>query len=174
MSAVSVTEAAAQGNRVATRTATSSTARRLGRLGFATRGAAYLIVGWLAVRAAMAGEGAATDKHGALDAISQQPLSVMLLLAVTVGLFGYAAWSLVRAVFDAERRGHDAGGLGARTGNAVATLSYGGLALSAANLAIGSGTAGRGSDASLGVVGLGLVMYGLFSLVEPRYRRLLE
>jgi len=146
--AVSVADAASHGNQVAARTATNSTAVRVGRLGFVARGAVYLMVGWLALRAAVAGEGTATDKQGALEAIAQQPLGLMLLVAVAVGLFAYAAWSLVRAVFDPERRGHDAGGLVARGGNAVATLSYGGLALAAANLALGSGSAGKGSDAS--------------------------
>jgi len=148
MSAVSVEQAASDGNRVAARTATSSTAVRIGRLGFAARGAVYLIVGWLSLRAAAAGEGTATDKQGALEAIAQQPVGIMLLVAITVGLFAYAAWSLVRAVFDPERRGHDAGGLVARGGFAVATVSYAGLALAAANLAMGSGSAGKGSDAS--------------------------
>ena len=58
------------------------------------------------------------------------------------------ARSLVRGVFDPERRGHDAKGLIARAGYAVAGLSYGGLALGAAQFALGSGTAGKGSDAS--------------------------
>jgi hypothetical protein len=148
MTAGSVAEAASHGNRAAARTATSSTAVRLGRLGFVARGAVYVIVGWLALRAAVAGEGTATDKQGALEAIAQQPMGVILLVAVTLGLFAYAAWSLVRAVFDPERRGHEPGGLVARGGNAVAMLSYGGLALAAANLVTGSGSAGRGSDAS--------------------------
>lgn len=176
MSTTSVAEAASHGNRVAARTATSSTAVRVGRLGFAARGAVYVIVGWLALRAAVASEGTATDKQGALATVAQEPLGVMLLVAVAVGLFAYAAWSLVRAVFDPERRGHDAGGLVARIGNAVASVSYGGLAVAAANLAIGSGTAGKGSDAStqdwtahllsvpLGsvlVIAVGVVLFGL-------------
>jgi len=54
----------------------------------------------------------------------------------------------VRALFDPERRGHDAGAVVARVGYAVAGLSYSGLALAAAQLALGSGTAGQSSDAS--------------------------
>jgi hypothetical protein len=62
-----VAEAASYGNRAAARTATSPTAVRIGRLGFAARGAVYMIVGWLALRAAVAGEETATDKQGAPD-----------------------------------------------------------------------------------------------------------
>jgi hypothetical protein len=139
--------AAAQGNRAVARTATNPTAVLIGRIGFVARGAVYLIVGWLALRAAV-GIGAATDKQGALEAIAQRPEGAILLGAVAVGLFAYTAWSLIRAVYDPERRGHGAGGLVARIGYAIAGLSYGGLALEAAHLALGSGTAGQSSDAS--------------------------
>jgi hypothetical protein len=106
-----------------------------------------MIVGWLAVLAAFGGA-ASTDKQGALEAIGQLPLGAVLVGAVAAGLFAYTAWSLVRAVFDPERRGHDAKGVVARAGYAVAGLSYAVLALGAAQFALGSETAGKGSDAS--------------------------
>lgn len=139
---------ASTGERAAARTATNSTAVLLGRMGFVARGAVYLIVGWLAVRAAVGVGSAATDKQGALEAVRQEPGGAVLLGLVAAGLFAYAGWSLVRAVFDPERLGHKAGSIVARSGYAVAGLSYAGLALAAANLALGSGTAGKGSDAS--------------------------
>jgi len=71
-----------------------------------------------------------------------------VLGVVAVGLFAYAGWSLVRGVFDPERLGHDAKAVVARAGFAVAGVSYGGLALAAAKFALGSGTAGKSSDAS--------------------------
>jgi hypothetical protein len=138
---------ASTGERAVSRTATNPTAVLIGRAGFAARGAVYVIVGWLAVLAAFGGA-AATDKQGALEAIGQLPLGTVLLGVVAAGLFAYAAWSLVRGVFDPERRGHDAKGLVTRAGYAVAGVSYGGLALGAAKFALGSGTAGKGSDAS--------------------------
>jgi hypothetical protein len=139
--------AASTGERAVARTATNSTAVLIGRAGFVARGAVYFIVGWLAVMAAFAGS-AATDKQGALEAISQLPQGALLLGVAAAGLFAYALWSLVRAVFDPERRGHAAKGVIARAGYAVAGLSYAGLALGAAQFALGSGTAGQGSDAS--------------------------
>jgi Domain of Unknown Function (DUF1206) len=139
--------AASTGERAVARTATDSTAVLIGRVGFAARGGVYFIVGWLSVQAAFNGA-AATDKQGALEAIGQLPLGTLLLGLVAAGLFAYAAWSLVRAMFDPERRGHAAKGVVARVGFAVAGVSYGGLAVGAAQLALGSGTAGKGSDAS--------------------------
>jgi uncharacterized protein DUF1206 len=148
MNVRSVARGASARNRAVARTATNPTAVLIGRIGFVARGAVYLTVGWLALRAAVGVGTAAADKQGALEAIAQQPAGAILLGAVAGGLFAYAAWSLVRAVFDPERRGHRAGGLLARVGYAVAGLSYAGLAAEAAHLALGSGTAGQGSDAS--------------------------
>src|ERR1700687_2389901 len=99
--------AAATGERAVARTATDSTAVLIGRAGFVARGAVYFIVGWLAVMAAFGGS-AATDKQGALETIGQLPLGTVLLGVAAAGLFAYALWSLVRAMFDPEQRGHDA------------------------------------------------------------------
>jgi Domain of Unknown Function (DUF1206) len=142
-----VPDMASTSERVVSRAATDPAAVFLGRAGFVARGAVYVIVGWLAVLAAFGGA-AATDKQGALEAIGRLPQGTVLLGAVAAGLFAYAAWSLVRGVFDPERRGHDASGLVVRGGYAVAGFSYGGLALAAAQFALGSGSAGQGSDAS--------------------------
>lgn len=139
---------ASTGERAVAQTATNSTAVAIGRAGFATRGVVYVIVGWLALQEAF-GSGAGTpDKQSALQAISQLPQGALLLGVAAAGLFAYAAWSLVRAVFDPERVGHDAKGVVARVGFAVAGASYGGLALAAAQFALGSGSPGKGSDAS--------------------------
>jgi hypothetical protein len=134
--------------RAVARKATNPTAVLLGRVGFAARGTVYVIVGWLALRAAVGVGTAATDKQGALEAIAQRPEGAILLVLVAVGLFAYAGWSIIRAVFDPERRGHGAAGLAVRVGSAIAALSYGGLAVAAANLALGWGSSGKGSDAS--------------------------
>jgi hypothetical protein len=144
-----VPRAASSGKRAVARTATDDKAVAIGRAGFAARGAVYVMVGWLSLVAAFGGGGAAADKQTALEAIAQLPFGKILLGLVAVGLFGYAAWSLVRALFDPERRGHDAKGLFARVGFAIAGLSYAGLALGAAQFALGSAAStGQGSDAS--------------------------
>jgi hypothetical protein len=106
----------------------------------------YLLVGWLTLQAAV-GTGTAVDKQGALEAVAQQPMGTALLIFVCAGILAYAAWSVVRAVFDPERRGHDGGGIVARLGYLVAAVSYGGLGVGALKLALGQ-SAGKGSDAS--------------------------
>jgi Domain of Unknown Function (DUF1206) len=178
-----VPHTASTGQRVVARNATNSTAVSIGRAGFVARGAVYLIVGWLALQSALGTGGAATDKQGALQAIDELPQGPLLLGLVAAGLFAYAAWSLVRAVFDPERRGHDSKGLVTRLGYAVAGISYGGLALGAAQLALGSGTGGPGSDASTQdwtarllqapfgpplVIAIGLVLIGIAAVEFAR------
>jgi hypothetical protein len=137
----------AAGRRAVNRKATSSTAVVIGRVGFAARGAVYLIVGWLALQAAVGIGTAVTDKQGALEAVAQQPMGTALLIFVSAGILAYAAWSVIRAVFDPERHGHDAGGIVARVGYVVAAFSYAGLGVGALKLALGQ-SAGQGSDAS--------------------------
>ena len=140
--------AAARGNRAVAQTATNPATLLIGRIGFVARGVVYVIVGWLALRAAVGVGGAATDKQGALEAVAQQPEGALLLIVVAGGLFAYTVLSVIRAVFDPERRGHRAGAVVQRIGYVIAGLSYGGLALEALHLAVGSGSAAKGSDAS--------------------------
>src|SRR5882762_7862407 len=106
--------AASAEKRAVAQKATNPTAVLLGRLGFVARGVVYVIVGWLALRAAVGVGTAATDKQGALKAIAERPEGAILLGVVAIGLFAYAGWSVVRAVFDPERRGHGAVGLAIR------------------------------------------------------------
>jgi hypothetical protein len=138
----------AGGRRAVDRRATSSPAVAIGRVGFAARGAVYLMVGWLALRAAVGiGTAEVTDKQGALEAVAQQRAGTALLIFISAGLLAYAAWSIIRAVFDPERRGHDAGALIARLGYVIGGFSYAVLGVSATKLALG-GSAGQGSDAA--------------------------
>jgi hypothetical protein len=175
MSVRSMSRAASSGNRAVAEKATNPTAVAIGRAGYVARGAVYLIIGWLSLQAAV-GTGTATDKQGALQAIAQQSEGAILLGIVAVGLFAYAAWSLVRAVFDPDRQGHDAKGVIARVGYTIAGFTYGGTALAAWQLARGTGNGGQSSDASTQdwtarllatpvgpplVIGLGVILLGI-------------
>jgi Domain of Unknown Function (DUF1206) len=118
------------------------------RMGHATKGVVYLIIGGLAVALAAGHGGRATDQRGALQTIAAQPFGKFLLIVVALGLLGYALWSFIQAVFDPDREGHDAKGIGARIGVAFVGVAYAGLAVGAFQLALGSGTAGSSSTTS--------------------------
>jgi uncharacterized protein DUF1206 len=109
---------------------------RLARLGYAARGAVYVLVGILAVQTAFGARRQVTDTRGALHVVAQQ--SVALLAVLAVGLFGYALWRVVQGVLDAEGKGSDPKGLAKRAAMVGSGLIYGGLALAAARMALGA------------------------------------
>jgi len=70
----------------------------LARAGLAARGALYLVVAALAVQVARGHGDERADKQGAMQAVVRQPLGRVLLLALAVGLGGYALWRFVEAI----------------------------------------------------------------------------
>ena len=115
----------------------------LGRAGYAAKGVVYLLVGVLAAQAAMGTGGDTTDSEGALLHILQAPSGNVLLGLIALGLAGYALWCALAAGLDVEHKGADLQGVVARAGYAVTALIYGGLALTALGLIMGTrGTAG--------------------------------
>ena len=118
------------------------------RCGYAAKGLVYLIIGGLAAQVAIGAGGAVTDKKGVLHTIIAQPLGYILLGVVAVGLFGFALWCFIQAVFDTEGKGTTAKGLIARIGYAAVGITYAALAYGAFQLVVGSGSGGKGSNAS--------------------------
>lgn len=109
--------------------ATSPVVVGLARLGYAVKGVVYVVIGVLAILLVTGHGGSATDQNGALKAIYDSPLGEgfgrVLMIIVTVGLFGFALWSLIQAIFDTEGEGHKAKGIAARIGYAFVGISYG-------------------------------------------------
>jgi hypothetical protein len=113
----------------------------LARLGYATIGVVYLMIGTLATQAALGTGGAIADTRDVLVTIARQPFGRVLLGLTALGLSGYVLWRLVQACFDPERKGTDARGLLTRLGFAVSGLAYAALAVLAARMALGVGGA---------------------------------
>jgi hypothetical protein len=109
---------------------------RLARLGYASKGLVYFIVGFLAAQAAFSMGGRTTDTSGALSAIVNQPFGKFLLFLVTIGIIGYALWRIVQTIIDPEHQGQkmDAKRIAQRIGYALSALAYAGLALTAVKL----------------------------------------
>ncbi|MEO7368133.1 MAG: DUF1206 domain-containing protein [Gemmatimonadaceae bacterium] len=100
---------------------------RLGRLGYIAKGVVYIVVGFLAVEAAVGAGGGTTDTQGALRVIGDAPFGKVLLFTVAIGLLGYAVWRLVSALVDGEGRGDKPSSIMLRTGDALRGLAYGSL-----------------------------------------------
>src|SRR5262249_25532884 len=118
----------------------------LGRLGYATCGLVYGLVGVLALEAAIGTGGGTTDTHGALLEILKAPFGQVLLAVVAVGLAGYAVWRLIQGLLDLEPRSRGAKEVLFRLGAFAAFLTYAGLALSAAQVVMGASDAGGGDQ----------------------------
>ena len=115
----------------------------LARLGYAVRGALYLVVGALAVQlAAGAGGGAAETQLGAIETIGRQPFGRALLVLVALGLAGYGLWGLVRAAVDPLGGEPGPAGLARRAGYLVSGGAYGALVPPTVLLILGTGPGG--------------------------------
>jgi uncharacterized membrane protein YidH (DUF202 family) len=111
----------------------------LGRFGYAAKGVVYLIIGVLAVEAALGRGGATTDQRGAMARVAQAPFGQVLLVVLAVGLLSYAVWRFVQAAEDTENKGSSLPGLLTRALYAGIGLLYVGLAVSALRLLLGAG-----------------------------------
>ena len=118
---------------------------RLARLGFVSKGVVYIVVGTLAVGAALGRGGATTDSRGALRRIGNGALGDVALVIIGVGLLGYALWQVFAAAKDTEGKGSDAKGVAVRIGQAGRALAYGALGVVALGLLDGSAGSDSGS-----------------------------
>jgi hypothetical protein len=106
-----------------------------GRAGYVAKGAVYGLIGILAFFAATGDGGKTTDKPGLIRTIAQQPFGEVLLIALGVGLLGYALYKLAMAAFNPEKNGALK-----RIGNAITGIVYGGIAILAFKAVMGQQT----------------------------------
>lgn len=149
----------------------------LARLGYAAKGVVYLLMGYLATRAALAA-GSPSGAPGALrEALTAG--GPWLVLALGLGLLAHVAWRAVQALLDPENPGTGFRA-GARLFHLLSGLVYGSLALSAFHLWQGRRDAGE-DDAEhfaavlmaqpfgrwlVAAVGLGILGYGVHQFVQ--------
>jgi hypothetical protein len=153
---------------------------KLARLGYATKGVVYVLIGVLAGATALQARHASTDAEGAFIAVLSQPFGGLLIAGVGIGLIAYSAWRFAQGWFDAEGKGADGRGIGARLSYAASGLIHAGLAWSALKLAVGlpreSANANRDATAKLlnlplgpwlvAAVGAGVFTFGLYQLYK--------
>jgi hypothetical protein len=119
---------------------------RLGRIGYASKGSVYTIIGLLTMAAALGLGGRAGDQRAAVDFLLRQPFGRILLLVLTIGLLGYALYRTISGFADSENRGGDAKGLAIRTGSTIRGLLYGFFAYEVLRLVMREGRGPEGSD----------------------------
>jgi hypothetical protein len=116
---------------------------RLARLGYASKAVVYTVVGGLTAAAAFRGGRGGADRQSAFHFIIDKPFGRVLAVVVALGLFGYAAWRIISAITDGERRGSEPKGLAIRAGSFFRGCVYVVLALEAARMAMGGGGGGN-------------------------------
>lgn len=154
---------------------------KLARAGYVSKGLVYTIIGSLTAAAAFGHGRSRGDSRAAFGFILEQPFGRTLIAAVALGLFGYAAWRIISAITDPERRGSDAKGLAIRAGGFGRGVIYASIALEALRLAVGGSGGGGGSDENaqhwtarilnapfgqwiITAVGAGIAGYGIYQL----------
>ena len=183
---VSSTSGAAQ---QATQAASDKVAT-LARFGYATKGVVYVIVGALAVMAAIGAGGSTEGSSGALETIAQQPFGRILVGLTALGLIGYVIWRFVQAFMDPEGKGSDAKGIVARIGYAISGVVYAGLSFSAARMALSGGGSGGGGGSQqaltanlmsqpfglwlVGIVGAIVIGVGIFHFYQAYKAKFME
>lgn len=125
----------------------------LARSGFVARGLVYGVIGLLALRLALGGDGRTTNQQGALRTVAQQPLGKGLLLALAVGLAGYAMWRYTRAALGRGPEGADSGF--DRIAALASALVYSAFFVVALKILMGSptGKTGNPKTTTAGVLG---------------------
>ncbi|RYZ40548.1 MAG: DUF1206 domain-containing protein [Myxococcaceae bacterium] len=113
-------------------------AKKLGRMGYAAKGAVYAIIGVLALKLAAGEGGRTTDSHGAVNTVARGPFGIVLLSVLVVGLLGYVVWRFAQAFADTEDKGSDAKGLATRAMYFFSGALYASLALFALKTVLGA------------------------------------
>lgn len=119
---------------------------KLARLGFAARGAVYVLVGALALLAALGRGGAPTDTKGALATVLSQPLGYIMLGTIALGLFCFSAWRFAQSILNADGLGDSTKERMRRVGYFFSGLINTGLAVSALGLLNGVARASSGDQ----------------------------
>jgi len=116
----------------------------LARAGLIARGVVYGVVGLLALKLALGAGGKTTSQQGALKTIAHESFGQGLLIAVTVGLAGYAIWRLVRAGIGHGSQEKDSAF--DRVAGVASGVAYAALCVTAVKILTGAGSSGGASS----------------------------
>jgi len=147
----------------------------LARIGFASRGILYLLIGYAALVTGRSRSGSEV-----MADLGPSGPGRLLLFLMALGFLGYGLWRLIEAAFDTEGNGDNAKGWAKHCGGAVSGLIHLGLSFTAIKLATRSGSGSTdsarsaatetlalpGGQALLIIVALVLVLVGLFQVRE--------
>ena len=143
------------------------------RAGLVAYGIVYLLVGWLALQLALGDRSGTVSSKGALHQLAGEPLGLVLIWLVAIGMVLLVLWRLLELV--GGHRDEDGAELWRKRAVDVLKIGlYGTLALSAFSVALGAKGGGSNADTYsaklmslpfgpwlVGAVGLAIIGYGV-------------
>jgi hypothetical protein len=148
--------------------------RKLARFGYLTKGVIYVLIGVLAVLAAIGAGGQVGGGADTVRTIAAQPFGLVLCVVVGIGLLAYALWRFLEAGLDLRNDGTSSEGITKRLGYAGSGLANGAVGVLALDIVFGSGGQGGGASTWVGklmqssigsvivaVIGLAFILFGL-------------
>lgn len=123
---------------------------KLAQAGYLTKGALYMVIGFLTVRAAAGLGGEIAGSKDAIEFIAGQPMGRILLILMAFGLFCYGAWRYAKAYFasiDGDKK-DKAKDTFKKIGYAVSGTSYTSLGVFVVLLLAGSSSGSGGGSSS--------------------------
>jgi hypothetical protein len=158
----------------------------IARAGYVAKGVVYATIGVLAMQESLGLGGTTTDPSGAvrsMGTIGSQSVGNVLIVALAIGLLGYALWKLVQGIMDPDEKGSDAHGILRRVGYVGSGLIYGALAFSAAQSVFGAEDTSEDLMAAsamayqpplgrilVGLLVIGVGLYQLYAAYEDKFR----
>jgi hypothetical protein len=109
----------------------------MARAGYGARGIVYLIVGGLALLAALDVRNRVVGTRGALRSLADEPSGPILIGTMAAGFLGFAVWRLVQATLDPGGLGRNLRGVVVRAALGVSAMVYLTLAVFAGALLLG-------------------------------------
>jgi len=123
----------------------------LARAGLVARGLVYGVIGFLALKLALGAGGKTASQAGAMQTIASEPLGEILLVALAIGLAGYAIWRLIDGI--AGSRPDDDGALQRRVSALGSAVAYGALCVTAVKVIAGAHASSSPKPAAAGILG---------------------
>jgi len=124
----------------------SASLELVARAGLIAYGVVHLLIGWLAVQIAWsASDSKSADTSGALRTLADQPFGKFLLWLVAVGLVALALWQASEAIWGYRNR-EGAKRVRKQVTSRVMAVIYAALGVSAASVALGSGSSSSRSQ----------------------------
>ena len=163
---------------------------KFSRIGIASKGVIYCILGILSFLAAIGYKKSKIGKGEVFSTILDQAFGKTLLIILTIGLLGYVVWCIIQTVKDPYHKGTDAKGIFARAGYLLSGLIYLSVAILAGKMALSMANSRDGANSHqkivsellsqsygqwlVGITAVGIIAYGIYQIYKGITRKFLK